>query len=131
MKSHRNVHAHAHLITGWMAMGLARMRASLPSPRVRMCAHARARAHGARTVRTCARRFCDARGARARHRLVLLRGRALLRRGARCGRGVERQLLPRLREPHLKRGITRDYTPFLLILQGMTLQLQGITLPPF
>ena len=30
-----------------------------------------------------------------------------------------------------KRGITRDYTPFLLILQGMTLQLQGITLPPF
>ena len=30
-----------------------------------------------------------------------------------------------------KRGITRDYTPFLLILQGMTLQLQGITLLPF
>ena len=26
-----------------------------------------------------------------------------------------------------KRGITRDYTPFLLTLQGMTLQLQGIT----
>ena len=26
---------------------------------------------------------------------------------------------------------TRDYTPFLLILQGMTLQLQGIALPPF
>ena len=25
-------------------------------------------------------------------------------------------------------GITRDYTPFLLILQGMSLQLQGITL---
>ena len=32
---------------------------------------------------------------------------------------------------HLKRAITRDYTPFLLTLQGMTLQLQGITLPPF
>ena len=31
----------------------------------------------------------------------------------------------------VKRGITRDYTPFLLILQGMTLQLQGIALPPF
>ena len=30
-----------------------------------------------------------------------------------------------------KRGITRDYTPFLLILQGMTLQLKGMTLPPF
>ena len=30
-----------------------------------------------------------------------------------------------------KRGITRDYTPFLLILQGMTLPSQGITLPPF
>ena len=30
-----------------------------------------------------------------------------------------------------KRGITRDYTPFLLILQGMSLQLQGIALPPF
>ena len=30
-----------------------------------------------------------------------------------------------------KRGITRDYTPFLSILQGMTLPLQGITLPPF
>ena len=30
-----------------------------------------------------------------------------------------------------KRGITRDYTPFLLILQGMALQLQGISLPPF
>ena len=30
-----------------------------------------------------------------------------------------------------KRGITRDYTPFLLILQGMTLQLQGISLTPF
>ena len=30
----------------------------------------------------------------------------------------------------VKRGITRDYTPFLLILQGMTLQLQGIALPP-
>ena len=28
-----------------------------------------------------------------------------------------------------KRGITRDCTPFLLILQGMTLQLQGITPP--
>ena len=27
------------------------------------------------------------------------------------------------------RGITRDCTPFLLILQGMTLQLQGMTLP--
>ena len=27
--------------------------------------------------------------------------------------------------------ITRDCTPFLLILQGMTLQLQGIVLPPF
>ena len=26
---------------------------------------------------------------------------------------------------------TRDYTPFLLILQGMNLQLQGITLHPF
>ena len=31
----------------------------------------------------------------------------------------------------VKRGITRDYTPFLLILQGMALQLQGIALPPF
>ena len=31
--------------------------------------------------------------------------------------------------PPAKRGITRDYTPFLLILQGMTLQLQGIALP--
>ena len=29
------------------------------------------------------------------------------------------------------RGITRDYMPFLLILQGMTLQLQGIALSPF
>ena len=29
----------------------------------------------------------------------------------------------------VKRGIARDYTPFLLILQGMTLQLQGIALP--
>ena len=28
-----------------------------------------------------------------------------------------------------KRGITRDYTPFLLTLQGMALQLQGIALP--
>ena len=28
-----------------------------------------------------------------------------------------------------KRGITRDYTPFLLILQGMTLQLKVISLP--
>ena len=28
-----------------------------------------------------------------------------------------------------ERGITRDYTPFLLILQGMALQLQGIALP--
>ena len=27
--------------------------------------------------------------------------------------------------------ITRDYTPSLLILQGATLQLQGIALPPF
>ena len=27
--------------------------------------------------------------------------------------------------------ITRDYTPFLLILQGMALQLQEITLRPF
>ena len=31
----------------------------------------------------------------------------------------------------VKRGITRDYTPSLLILQGMALRLQGITLPPF
>ena len=30
-----------------------------------------------------------------------------------------------------KRGITRDYTPFLLILQGIALQLQGFALPPF
>ena len=37
----------------------------------------------------------------------------------------------RLASAPAKRGITRDYTPFLLILQGMTLQLQGITLPPF
>ena len=29
------------------------------------------------------------------------------------------------------RGITRDYTPFLLILQGMALRLQGFALPPF
>ena len=29
------------------------------------------------------------------------------------------------------RGITRDYTPFLPILQGTTLRLQGIVLPPF
>ena len=28
-------------------------------------------------------------------------------------------------------GITRDYTRFLPILQGTTLQLQGMTLPPF
>ena len=28
------------------------------------------------------------------------------------------------------RGITSDYTPFLLLLQGMALQLQGIALPP-
>ena len=35
-----------------------------------------------------------------------------------------------LHEP-AKRGITRDDTPFLLILQGMTLQLQGMNLPPF
>ena len=31
---------------------------------------------------------------------------------------------------HLRREITREYTPLLLILQGMTLQLQGMTLPP-
>ena len=31
----------------------------------------------------------------------------------------------------VKEGITRDYTSFLLILQGMTLQLQGIAIPPF
>ena len=29
------------------------------------------------------------------------------------------------------RDITRDCTPFLLTLQGMALQLQGIALPPF
>ena len=33
--------------------------------------------------------------------------------------------------PPAKRGITRDYTPFLLMLQGRTLQLQGIARPPF
>ena len=27
-------------------------------------------------------------------------------------------------------AITRDYTPFLLIIQGMALRLQGIALPP-
>ena len=40
---------------------------------------------------------------------------------------VERQQPPLCEE----RGITRDCTPFLLILQGMALQLQGIALPPF
>ena len=30
-----------------------------------------------------------------------------------------------------ERGNPRDYTPFLLILQGMSLQSQGISLPPF
>ena len=42
----------------------------------------------------------------------------------------ESQLL-NLKNCPAKRGITRDHTPFLLILQGMTLQLQGIALPPF
>ena len=43
---------------------------------------------------------------------------------------VDDALLGHLLVP-AKRGITRDYTPFLLTLQGITFQLQGIALPPF
>ena len=53
--------------------------------------------------------------------------------------GVDQELeaveVRQVRGPDLdapaKRGITRDYTSFLLILQGMSLQLEGIVLPPF
>ena len=38
---------------------------------------------------------------------------------------------PTGRAAPVKEGIRRDYTPSLLIFQGMALQLQGITLPPF
>ena len=33
--------------------------------------------------------------------------------------------------PPVTRGIKREYTPFLLVSQGITRHLQGIALPPF
>ena len=68
-----------------------------------------------------------------RLRYALARGGGAERRVARRlklpdPRGPQREVL--LLAP-VKRGIRKNYTPSLLILQGMTLQLQGIALPPF